>query len=50
MFDEAGLVQLGRSTAVQVGVILVDRSRAARTGGPIAMLGAALGTEVRASA
>ncbi len=37
-FSEAELVQLGLATAVQIGAILVDRSRSAAPAGPLAML------------
>ena len=37
-FSEAELVQLGLATAVQIGAILVDRSRSAAPAGPIAMI------------
>ena len=37
-FDEAELVQLGLAVAVQIGAILVDRSRTVRAPGPIAIL------------
>lgn len=37
-FSEAELVQLGLATAVQIGAILVDRSRSTSSAGPITML------------
>lgn len=37
-FNEAELVQLGLAVAVQIGAILVDRSRTVRAPGPITML------------
>jgi len=43
LFNEAELVGLGLATAVQIGAILVDRSRVARTVGPITMLSGADG-------
>jgi hypothetical protein len=36
-FDEAELVQLGLAAAVQIGAIIVDRSRTARPAGPLTM-------------
>jgi alkylhydroperoxidase family enzyme len=42
-FDEAELVQLGLAVAVQIGAILVDRSRTVRAPGPIALLSGAGG-------
>jgi hypothetical protein len=42
-FDEAELVQLGLAVAVQIGAILVDRSRTVRSLGPIEILSGAAG-------
>jgi hypothetical protein len=41
LFDEAELVGLGLATAIQIGAILVDRSRLARAPGPLTILAAA---------
>ena len=50
VFHEFEFVQLGLATAIQVGVIPVDRLRAARTCGPIAMRSVTTRTEIAAAA